>query len=207
MDEYSKIDIITTSVEGWDEYVKPLVDSLEKYQEKTSNIIVVDAGGNYPDNYKDVKIIHTPILNCSEAQNVGIRASSADWFLILDCDVLCTGYFTEWIQMLEQDAIYGNVSHMNTHKLFTGPNQWLDGWIYAIPRVVFSAVGYFDENFKGSGFEDADYCWRVYKAGYDVRLADLPFKHLAAGQKRNITSNYSKTRLQNVEYLKKKWKL
>jgi glycosyltransferase involved in cell wall biosynthesis len=201
------LDIITTSVGGWDKYIVPLIDSIETWEEKTSNIIVIDAGNNYPDTYKDVQIIHTPLLNCSAAQNVGIRHSNADWFLIVDCDVLSNGKFSGLIESQSPDKIYGMQFHQKKHKFFTAPYRWLDGWIYAIPRKIFSKVGYFDEGFKGSGFEDADYCWRARHYGFDVAFLDMPFIHLADGQKRNISDNYKKVRLENIEYLKKKWNL
>lgn len=202
-----KVDLITTSVKGWNRYIKPLIDSVEKHEGITSNIIVVDAGSHYPDEYKDVKIIHTPMLNCCEAQNVGMRNSDADWFLITDCDVICEGKFIDKIKGLPQNSIYGNQMTQAKHKFFTGPSKWLDGWIYAIPRNIYDKIGNFDENFIGSGFEDADYCWRAVHVGFDVKLAMFPFKHLAAGQKRAITENYKKVRLKNIEYLKMKWGL
>lgn len=201
------VDIITTSVKGWNRYIKPLIDSVEKWEGVTSNIIIVDAGGFYPNTYKDTTIIHTPILNCSEAQNVGLAHSTAEWFLVLDCDVLCEGKFIDIILELEH-GVYGNVMHKANHKLFTGPSHWLDGWIYAFPREVYEKIGGFDENFQGSGFEDADFCWRAEEAGYEVlQTVVLPFKHLFTGQKREISDGYKKVRLGNVEYLKNKWKL
>ena len=146
------------------------------------------------------------MLNCSEAQNIGLAHSNADWFLVLDCDVLCTGKFIDFVAGLKP-GIYGKHLHEKHHKLFEGVYPWLDGWIYAFPREVCEVIGGFDENFQGSGFEDADFCWRAQNLAYPVRLADLPFIHLATGQKREISDGYKEVRLGNVEYLKKKWEL
>lgn len=206
MEVSNRVDVITTSVKGWNRYMKPLIDSIERYEGITSNIIIIDAGGFYPSNYKDVTILHTSILNCSEAQNVGLKYSFADWILVLDCDVLCTGKFTDLVPLL-RTGIHGKQMHGKPHKLFTAPYPWLDGWIYAFPREIYEAVGGFDENFQGSGFEDADFCWRAQKMDYPVMLTNLPFVHLATGQKKEISDEYKKVRLGNVEYLKNKWKL
>ncbi len=206
MEVSNRVDVITTSVRGWNRYMKPLIDSIERHEEITSNIIIIDAGGFYPSNYKDVTILHTSILNCSEAQNIGLKYSFADWILVLDCDVLCTGKFTDFVPSLKA-GIHGKKMHGRLHEPFTAPYPWLDGWIYAFPREIYEAVGGFDENFQGSGFEDADFCWRARKMSYPTMLTNLPFTHLSTASKKEISGEYKKVRLGNVEYLKNKWKL
>lgn len=206
-----KVSLITTSVGGWNKYIVPLIDSVRKY-EKDVEIIVVDAGSYYPDTYKDAKILHTPLLNCSEAQNHGMRFSKSDWFLVIDCDTICKGRFIDSFSNFSNDIIYGNQMHEKNRgggrrDRWNTPYKWLDGWIYAIPRKIYNSIGGFDENFEGSGFEDADYCWRAMDAGYNVDLAMFPFEHLTAGQKKNISDGYSEVRKKNIEYLRKKWKL
>lgn len=210
-----RLSIITTSVGGWEEYVKPLIDSIRKY-EPSVHIVVVDAGDNFPISYKKADIIKTPVLNCAESQNVGIRHSisymNPDWFLILDCDTICEGKFRNRLVNLPATAIHGNQMHPKNRgggrkDPWKTPYEWLDGWIYAIPKRIYEDIGGFDENFKGSGFEDADYCWRALDAGYSLNLVMFPFNHLTAGQKKNISDGYNEVRRNNIKYLRKKWKL
>ena len=203
--------VITTSIGGWDEYMVPFIETIRTY-EKTAFITIVDAGSNYPDTYKNVNIIHTPILNCAEAQNIALADEKFDWYLVSDCDVLCRGEFIDRIHRLPDDAIYGNKMHPKNRgggrrDPFETPYKWLDGWIYAIPHRVYKEVGGFDENFEGSGFEDADYCWRALDAGFDLRLAGLPFLHLADNTKKTISPRYKEVRQRNIVYLRKKWKI
>lgn len=205
--------VITTSIGGWDKYIVPFIDSIRKY-EKDVPIIIVDAGSNYPAQYKDenVHILKTPELNCSEAQNIGLDYMTADWYLVSDCDVLCRAEFVNRIHRLPDDAIYGNKMHPKDRgggkkQPFETPYRWLDGWIYAIPDKIYQRIGGFDENFEGSGFEDADYCWRAMERGFDLRLAGLPFLHLADNAKKTISPRYKEVRQRNITYLRNKWDL
>lgn len=202
-----KVSVITTSVGGWDELLKPMIDSVRSYEPEVE-IIVVDCGGQFPDEYKGAKIIKTGMLNCSEAQNVGMKATDADWMLVTDCDVLAAGKFTYLFSYLDNDRIWGNKYHA-PGTYFEDPRGWLDGWIYAFSRRMYDDLApdgvFFDENFKGSGFEDADICFRAYEKGYKIEFADWPFFHLERGQKTKISNDYNKVRDWNLEYLKGKW--
>jgi len=40
----------------------------------------------------------------------------------------------------------------------------------AIPRRVWNSVGSWDERYTGYGFEDTDYCFRLWHAGYAIGL-------------------------------------
>lgn len=197
-----KVSVITTSVGGWDKLIKPMIISIRKY-EPGVEIVVVDCGDNYPDEFMGAKIIKTGLLNCSAAQNVGMEHTDADWFLVSDCDVICEGDFTHLFEYLDKDTIWGNKLHVPNNFGF-GKYNWLDGWIYAFSRKLYEDIGGFDENFQGSGFEDADICWRAIEKGYKINFGDFPFRHLEVGQKRSISDGYDDVRLKNIEYLRKK---
>jgi len=55
---------------------------------------------------------------------------------------------------------------------------YLDGWAWAFHRDFLQDVGYFDERFKGSYFEDVELCWRAQRHGYELYEATgLPITH------------------------------
>lgn len=196
------ISLIATTVGNWDRLVKPMLDSINEHEPEVE-VIIVDAGGKMPDAYDgNVRIIKTGMLNCQEAQNVGLEASEADWFLVTDVDVICVAPFAHLFKGLSPRLIYGPSRHGAGYQSL--PYDWLDGWCYAFSREFYETVGGFDEAFEASGFEDADLCYRGYKQGFGIAHIDLPFKHLIDGVKYQITDSYSDARSRNIERVKEK---
>ena len=203
----SRIAIITTSVGGWDNLLKPMIDSVQRH-EPGVEVFVVDAGRTMPDEYPGAVIVKADRVNCSAAQNIGIKYIDADWYLVTDCDVLCNAPFAHLFDDFDENAIYGNkFHHPESYGFGNRMPMWIDGWIYAFSKKLLDKVGLFDERFLGSGFEDADICWRAMLKGYDIKQGSLPFTHLEYGQKRSISDGYDNVRLQNIAYLKGKYDL
>jgi hypothetical protein len=193
------ISVVATAVGGWGRYAKPMIDSILKH-EPGAEIIIVDAGRLMPNEYRSAMIIKADKVNCSAGQNIGLGIGTGDWFLVCDVDVICKGSFLHLFDM--EPGVYGPKMHSAG---FEGmPRDWLDGWLYAIHRDVFDAVGGFDENIEGAGFEDADLCYRAENAGYPVARKSFPFHHLEAGIKSEISPGYRTVRENNIEYVKQK---
>lgn len=148
---------------------------------------------------------------CAKAQNIAIKRAInigyltgqvPDWYLVTDVDVICKAPFVDILKFCDPYILWGNKIHpAGTYGSITG---WIDGWIMAISRKMWQEVGEYDENFLGSGFEDADYCFRAQKQGYSIGNAGFPFHHLEAGVKNIITPKYGSVRQKNLDYLKEK---
>jgi len=201
-----KVAIIIVGIGQWEEYTRPLIDSIRKY-EPNIYIIVVDNGNNYPVYYNNVHFIITKkIVHYSVAINLGksLVSDNADWIIVINNDVVCKAPFIKILETMNTKILYGNDVHGMKHPKFKSPTIWLDGWLYAIPKEIFDAVGEWDENFHIAGFEDADYCFRTYKLGYKIKESKLPFKHLEYHIRKKVVPDYPKHRMHNMKYLVKK---
>lgn len=54
---------------------------------------------------------------------------------------------------------------------------YLTGFCLLVKREAFRAVGGLDEELRGGCFEDLDYCLRLRRAGFELRLAEEAFVH------------------------------
>lgn len=202
-----KVAVIIVGVGQWEEYTKPLIQSIKKH-EPGADVVVCDNGNKIPKVEKEnisVDFVTPQELVCyATAINMCVLSYvDFDWFIIMNNDVRCDGPFIDYVKTLRTDTIYGNKLHPKFHKKFTSTTQFIDGWIYAIPKQAINDVGLWDGNFKIAGFEDADYCIRADEVGYMVRKSKLPFTHLEE-HIRTTFDSYKKHRLDNIEYLKKK---
>lgn len=168
----------------------------------------MDCGDRGPEEYKGAQIVKTPILSYTEALNVAIDHSDEPWILSIDTDIICLSQFVYLFeQHFEEDTLYGN-KFVHSRPYLTHPDGgWLDGWIIAVSKKVLNDIGTFDEDIIASGFEDADLCFRARDAGYKIQKFDLPFNHLMAGQKYDISEEYDDKRLFNIEHVRKKHNL
>lgn len=217
--------VLIVGIGQWDEYTKPLVESIHKH-EPDSVPLIVDNGMNYcglnNNKYHEIERQHFFIANAladgtfyddhkpvsyAEAINHGlfILNEYPEWLIVVNNDVICDGPFHEYLEGLDEYRIYGNTLHYK-HRRFSFPTPWIDGWIYAVPRRVLEAVGKWDERFKIAGFEDADYCFRAFEKGFKVEESKLPFTHLEEHIRKTF-NNYPKHREDNMRYLIKKHNL
>ena len=154
------ISVIVTTVGYYNEYVAPLIVSLEKYG--SPEILVTDQ-----------KYIET---SRAYELNQGMSVASGDWFLILDDDVICEGEY-DFLEELDPDKIYG--AEMI--------RPYLNGWFLFFHRSLYEKIGGFDENFAPPmTFGDYDYCRRAEEAGYKSKEIEVPFTHLYAATKLEI---------------------
>ena len=68
-------------------------------------------------------------------------------------------------------------------------------------------MGGFDEGFRFSGMQDADFCMMCAEKKVLPSLWPFPGEHIQAGTKYKLNPNHEKTRIENIKYLVKKWKL
>ena len=198
-----RVGIIIVGIGQWEEYTKPLVESIIT-NEPYSRIVVVDNGSErkYP-HYSGIvseTIRVDKTLNYASAINTGLYGVlDTDWFIVLNNDVICYAPFIKYLENLQDNIIYGNDLHYS-NKRFEPPCPWVDGWLYVIPKKIIKDVGKWDEKFKIAGFEDADYCFRAFNKGYGISISELPFTHLGEHIRKSFY-NYNQIRSENIEYL------
>lgn len=201
-----KVVVIIVGIGQWEEYTKPLVLSIQKH-EPTAGIIVVDNGNLLEKEMENIKWCTTDeIVSYAAAINVGTSAldGDEDWVIIINNDVICYKPFFKNLDSMRNNVLYGNKIHNKEHKHFTAPTNWIDGWLYAIPKQIFEKVGKWDEAFKIAGFEDADYCFRAHEMGYKIKSSRLSFKHLGYHIRKKMFPNYKRYKGNNMRYLKTK---
>jgi GT2 family glycosyltransferase len=185
--------VVIVGIDQWEEFTKPLIESIQKYEDVP--IVVIDnaSGSGY-------KLIRTERIPYAAAINVGMETANADWTIVLNNDVLCQGPFSESLEWMNSGALYGN--QLITYKGF----RWLGLWLFAISRHVWEMVGRFDEQFEVCGFDDADFCIRAQRIGISIEKCNLPFWH-AWGKTRWGIPGYPEIRAENKKRLEEKHKI
>ena len=150
---------VIVGTDKWDEYTKPLIDSMRIHNPDVS-VVCVDNGSQYPD-YDATMVRTNKVLSYPEALNVGLQACDAsDWYLVLNNDILIRKPFG--VEDFDPGCLYGFIKYPFIKY------EYLAGWAMFIPYEAIVSVGYFDEELKPMWFEDADYCIRAQKAGFGL---------------------------------------
>ena len=178
-----------TGIDLWNEYTEPCIRSIRKH-EPEANIVCVDNGSKvpYPIGHRIERTSYAGFINYV------VREFDADWYLILNNDVLCTAPYLSVIEELYDDCNYGN------HLLRQDDVVWIEAWSILFSKKSYDKIGEWDEKFLMGGFEDADWGIRATKNGVGQMPLELPFKHFG-GKTRWDIENYSETRLNNMQYL------
>ena len=157
------------------------------------------------DNYK--LICNQENLGFAKGCNQGIEEASGGYILLLNNDTIVTeGWLKRMIECAESDSRIGIVGPMTNfisgpqrdkkanyssleevHGYATSFYQknrgdWFDypritGFCMLIKREVLEKIGGFDERFGIGCYEDDDYCFRVYRAGYRAVICGDVFVH------------------------------
>lgn len=201
---------IIIGIENWAKYTLPLVESIRKH-ESGCRIIVVDNASPipYPQDAKTANLgagnqnslytIRTERLCYSAAINAGkaMLNKGYDWYIVLSNDVLCTGPFEHLLTPLPPCVAGPQLWH--EHGL-----QWIVGWCVCIPRVVWDAVGGWDEGYVMSSVEDVDLSVSAVEKGYALyQMPELPFVHLDQRQRFGLPG-YEGSELLNWQHFIKK---
>ena len=206
--------VIIIAIGMWEEYTKPCILSIKKF-ERTVNIICVNNGNKISKDQKEevenISWVDTEeLVSYSKAINLGIREadikSFEDWFIVINNDVLCKASFLYLLKVMQwKNALYGNLLH-RSHRKFDFDHPWVDGWLFAFQYKFIRDVGLWDENFKTAAFEDADISYRAWNNEYTVEKSYLPFLHLETHMRKDL-ENFTGDRLDNLNYLLSKYNL
>jgi len=174
----------------------------------------------YTDNYNLILIEGK--RSAAENRNLGISKVSSDWFVMLDDDIIVTpnwldkllelrredvGQIQPRVLFLSGEIFSAGISFGGLHLIHHGYKE-KGGYEYVCERDLLNGccslynskiLKYcrFDENYRGSQFEDLDFSMQIRKAG---------FKLIYCG----TTSVYHRVclrnlNLENEEYFYKKW--
>jgi len=151
-------------------------------------------------------ILNDENLGFAAGNNVGIRAATGDYVILLNNDIYVTrGWISDLIRPLQLDPTVGmagpltnNIGNEQKVKIaYTCMTEMqekarmlvrryprrcfftsgLAFFCVAIRREAIENVGLLDESYTVGFFEDDDYCRRVAAAGYKLVIADDVFVH------------------------------
>ncbi len=163
------VTVIIVGLDYWKKYTAPMIESIQK-NDPDLNIVCVDNGTRrkYPQVNGVTMIRSDKKLSYPAGLNIGLReAPASDWYLICNNDLRFRKKITGRIEKLPTNALYGFELYP---KIFSMP--YMPSWCFFISHDILTIVGMFDEKFAPMWFEDADYCFRCIKAGYELKVLD-----------------------------------
>lgn len=178
--------------------------------------------------------------------NQGLEIASGSELLLLNSDTIVTPHWLKNMKLaLYSRPEVGAVGCMTNFcsnfqevkapykgidELFTfaegfnqsNPRLWerrlrLVGFCYLFKRGVFNKIGYLDERFSPGNYEDDDYSFRIWQAGYELLLCKDTFIHhfgsgsfvraLSPEEEKQKREKYQKLLKRNANLFLQKWKV
>lgn len=181
------------------------IRAVEHHTKAPYRLIVVDQATTHPDFkplLESAKQRGHTVLRLAEnrsfsnGNNAGVRVGSAKFIVILNDDALVTeGWDAAMIQDMSEKAVGLVGARTNYAAGPTSDPSWVGEPPFmafvcvGLRREVWDKVGPLDEeNFTGFSSEDLDYCWRVRKAGYKLKVSNAYVLHAGS---RSIVSQVS----------------
>lgn len=156
------------------------------------DIVVVDNGSqdttrDVAKNFPGVKVIESRNIGYGRAANLGFRAATTPYVLLINPDVIISKESIDaMLALAESDPAIGIVSGRMAGKSydFTGNAAyvgWVVGALMLMKKDALDKVGMFDENIF-LFYEETDLCRRFSKAGYKIAVAkDAEAEHEEGG--------------------------
>lgn len=115
-------------------------------------------------------------LGFTKAANIGLRLATGDYVIVLNTDAVILDYApqNEWLLRLTAPFENSSVGVTGLGFMWTpfGHGTYAPFYCAAIRRSLFDEIGYLDEQFSPGYCEDADFCYRVVAAGYELVQVD-----------------------------------
>ncbi|EEF58244.1 glycosyltransferase family 2 protein [Pedosphaera parvula] len=214
-------------------YTQGCLESLRKTISPDVVIVIVNNGSSdgttaFLSTCTSATIISNPEnKGCAAAWNQGVKATTADWVVILNNDVLLSsGWLEGLVAFAEQNGLDivspGIREGELNYDLETYAQQFVNntgkavrfgvanGICFMVHRRVFEKVGLFDENFRIGQFEDSDFFKRAQAAGFKLGTTGRSFIHHFGSITQNSIRESKTVRpyeAENRAYFRKKWKL
>lgn len=187
--------IINSYGRSYSEIKNSLKSCLKQSPENFSFEVLFIDQNKVPLVIEDDTVIHLPYqaTSISKARNYGALQASGDWLIFVDDDAILEVNYLEHFNQLTKltpscAAWAGSIYHIDNPQIFYSKRQNITrdelgflemkvfmGGNILIRRDLFAAVGKFDEEFGiGSLYpssEDTDLAWRLYYAGFTIRLS------------------------------------
>lgn len=204
-----QVSVIIAGVNKWQEYTCPFIDSLQ-YFAPDAHIVCVDSGSKpaYPD-VPGVQTIHLPkTIGYAANLNIGLKAAPpSKWYVVANNDILVRKNFVARLGELDEAKLYGFIQYHHPAGIQA---DYMPGWWFFVSQFMLATVGLFDEAFVPMYFEDADYCIRLEKCGFQQAVLDREewgVHHLEDErmiERKNYMYTYHGFRDANRKYLKEK---
>ncbi len=181
--------------------------------------------------YKKVRSIRTEGIGPAGARNLGAKAAAGEMLLFLDAHVIPQKNWLEDLAVRFESLdiyalapvlgafnpahpdVYGVALDQNMQPYWTtrpvggfSPVPFAGAGCLAIRTEAYFAVDGFDNGFKGIGYSDVDFCYRLWTAGFNVYLdPDVRVIHKFRKSKpykvvpKNITYNFLRLALKNFK--------
>jgi hypothetical protein len=179
-----KVAVCTVGIDGWDEYTKPLIDSVIRHEPETTVSVIDNVSEKPYPSESDAVIVRVDERLCyGAALNMARDAADEyadlhDWYIFLGNDTLCTGPFYDILKHTPPGVMAGSGIYQIIHY------KYISGWGMVIPRSTWEIVGRFDEDYIVSAWEDVDYAYRVQMAGLRLhKLEGWPIIHMDQQQR------------------------
>jgi hypothetical protein len=171
---------VTTYIERYDDYFKPLYLKLSKLFGDTQIVVAVNGYGDADAQAKYLQriehelcriapashrfILHDEPVGLSRMWNEILFHSQAKSTLILNDDLTIAPWFRRWIDR----------HHWTDCSLTLLNNSWSH---FAISRQLIEEVGAFDPGYAGIGFVDMDFDARLHFAKKTTTSLECPYIH------------------------------
>ncbi|HXT40998.1 MAG TPA: glycosyltransferase family 2 protein [Candidatus Angelobacter sp.] len=212
-------------------YTRKCLESLRATGYDQNSTIVIDNGStdgtaDYLLTYPSLKTIHNSTnRGCAGAWNQGVKANRMEWNVVLNNDVVLTKGWLEGLvraaelkglnivspAICDGDLNYDLPAYAGdfVSKMASVMRSGVvNGVCFMVQRRVFERVGYFDENFRVGGFEDADFFVRAKHAGFKLGTTGRSYiHHFGSATQKAIKATTNDYGPEHRAYFRNKWGL
>lgn len=113
-------------------------------------------------------------IGFTKATNMGLKLATGDYVVIMNTDAHLLNYHDKdvWLNRLTEPLKDPNVGISGLGIMWTQFGMFLPFFCTAIRRSLFDEIGLLDERFSPGYYEDADFCYRAKKYGYNIVQVD-----------------------------------
>ncbi len=181
-------------------YTQQCVQSLLAHGVPAAALLVIDNGSSdetpaWLASRPDIRAVRNPVnLGCGGAWTQGALASTSDWVVLLNNDIVCAHNFIEaQLRAAQQQGLRVVSPAMVEFELdydlaaftqeFLGKMSgtlragWFHGVCFSVHREVFQKVGFLDTDRLLFGREDAEFLARCKRHGVQVGTVGDAFMH------------------------------
>lgn len=147
------------------------------------------------DGADEVIVVVNDAIGFAKAVNIGMKAATGDYVCVVNNDIKVVGGH---IQRL-------CVPKTVTSPMLNGTKQDFWGCFFCVPREIIDAIGYLDERFEKSYFEDDDYIIRIKRAGFSLGCVDAVKIESPGNQTMKLLPGFPEAYIRNRDRFIEKW--